>query len=187
MSTYVGEEETYFLSNMLFEEKILQGRSNKTFFGGFVKTTLWYQIGSDRWYETMVKDPQSEEPLCTPSDEAFAILNVLNLRNYWLKKWSGEPVGDREKPLYTKKKGTTRDAQGWSQEGIQRFNQLMIHVKSDRASNPTFDKEYRVKTQKEMEGKKKRKRASERSDQNVTLPVTDEDLFDDFLGNAASI
>ena len=153
-----------------------------------MKTTLRYQIGTSKWYETMMKDPENGDPLCTPSDEAFAILNVLNLRNYWLKKWSGGTVTASDMPLYTKKKGTSRDAQGWSQEGIKRFNDLMKHVKDDSFAHQQFDRDYRIETQNDMAQKKrKRKRLSSTEDRSFTQPETDEDLFLSFVNNAGSI
>ena len=153
-----------------------------------MKTTLRYQIGTSKWYETMMKDPENGDPLCTPSDEAFAILNVLNLRNYWLKKWSGGTVTASDMPLYTKKKGTSRDAQGWSQEGIKRFNNLMKHVKDDRFAHQQFDRDYRIETQNDMAQKKrKRMRLSSTEDRSFTQPETDEDLFLSFVNNAGSI
>ena len=183
-----NEENTYYLSNGSFEEKLLQGRSNPPFYKGFVKTTLSYQIRTSKWYETMMKDPENGDPLCTPSDEAFVILNVLNLRNYWLKKWSGGPVTASDMPLYTKKKGTSRDAQGWSQEGIQRFNDLMKHVKDDRFAHQQFDRNYRIETQNDMAQKKrKRKRNTNTEDRTFTQLETDEDLFLSFVNNAGSI
>ena len=153
-----------------------------------MKTTLRYQIGTSKWYETMMKDPENGDPLCTPSDEAFAILNVLNLRNYWLKKWSGGTVTASDMLLYTKKKGTSRDARGWSKEGIKRFNNLMKHVKDDRFAHQQFDRGYRLETQNDMAQKKrKRKRLSSTEDRSFTQPETDEDLFLSFVNNAGSI
>lgn len=165
----------------------MEGRSNVTFFEGFFKYTLRYQIGTLNWGEEINRDAGSDKPFCTPSDEAFAILNLLNLRGYWIKKWNPFMAnGPNDGPLYTKQKGTSRDAQGWSQEGIRKFNELMDQVKQDRLDNPNFDRNYRVKLQQEMVNKRKRKRAIN-SNKDITEPEIDDGLLDAFAATAGEI
>ena len=151
-----------------------------------MKTTLRYQVGNNQWMETIEKDPEANDPICTPSDEAFALLNLINLRKYWLKKWAGDELTDKDKPLYTKRMGKTRTAQGWSQEGILKFNELMKRVKDDRTKNPAFDKNLRIEIQAEIEGKRRKKRRRLNDDENITQPEVDDD-FDDFINKATAL
>ena len=101
--------DMYYLLNNLFVDKILEGRKNEEFYEGFFRHTLRYQMGVFKWQEAIHNT--QDKAFCTPSDEAFAIVNIINLRDYWKKKWTNT-LGPDDKPLYTKKKGTQRINEG---------------------------------------------------------------------------
>jgi len=86
--------------------------------------------------------------IATASDEAMALLLLENSETRWMaeygKREKGEKVVEKDLPvpLYTsagqsnkQQKGFTKRYGGWSQDGINRFNQVHEMVKQDRQAN----------------------------------------------------
>ena len=83
----------------------------------------------------------------TVSDEAFALLLLENGWERFVFYASKEEENQVQKlppNLYTGRKGGNRIYEGWSDDGIERFNELCRHVHSDRMSSegPTFEKSF---------------------------------------------
>jgi len=92
--------------------------------------------GKKEWKNQKSKKLISESCI-TVSDEAFAI---LLMQNSWAKfEYIAEHCDFDEKKnlpetLFTEKKGRNRKLQGWSETGIDKFNQMCAMVEADRAS-----------------------------------------------------
>jgi hypothetical protein len=92
---------------------------------------------------------QGISKFCTPSTEAIVLLIVENNYNRWVDEL--ENIGIKTKKelapaLYTNagisQRGgpaTSKQGGGWSDEGIQRFNDLVLWVKNDRKNRGSFE------------------------------------------------
>lgn len=108
----------------------------------FLKCVVGVQTFNSRW-----KKCTSVCQITTPSDEALALLLLENSEYRWTyefeKKEKEEEVqeSDLPKPKYTsagknkEQRGLTKRYGGWTEEGIQRFNQIMHMVREDRKAN----------------------------------------------------
>jgi hypothetical protein len=93
--------------------------------------------------------------VATPSDEALTLLLIENSIHRWTREFEvREEKGDQHQikedellpTKYTsagynkRQKGLTKRYKGWTQAGIQRFNEILDQVKEDRRMNGTeFD------------------------------------------------
>ena len=127
----------------------LQQRKNKDeindnyvyFCEKFLKHVVGVQSFNRAW-----KKKRLISELATPSDEALALIILENSEMRWNAEFTkierGETVDKYDKqlpkPLYTSpsnqenQKGFTKKYGGWSEAGIERFNQLYMMVKVDR-------------------------------------------------------
>ena len=73
-----------------------------------------------------------EQPvsIATPSDEALTLLLYENYNDKWIDEHNNKETVRR--PKYTQQDGSRYGE--WSDEGIERFNQLVQEVKEDRES-----------------------------------------------------
>jgi hypothetical protein len=102
--------------------------------------------GKKEWKNQKAKKLISESCI-TVSDEAFAI---LLMQNSWAKfEYIAENCDFDEKKnvpetLFTEKKGRNRRLQGWSETGIDNFNELCAMVEEDRksAAGKLFEAEF---------------------------------------------
>lgn len=72
------------------------------------------------------------------SDEAFALLALLNSWDKWVAECDGTPVKDIPGPLFTKAgpgKGGAAKGEGWQQEGIDLFNLIGDTVAYNRKTD----------------------------------------------------
>jgi len=148
-------------------------------------------VGKTLWNDRVMK-ATGDNDLCSVSDEAFTLLVLENSWDRWAdihKKHQGNlfhrrGVKKREwisdvAPKFTaggiayKTNTKKTDLKGWSQAGIQRYNELYRLVCDDRRRNAMFGKEY-IDSAKEE--KKKKKQKTSESDMDAVLP------FDDLFG-----
>ena len=111
--------------------------------------------------------------IATISDEAFALVLLENNYEVWVDMQTrGVTKGSSVDPKYTNGgnsvgNGRSRKYKGWSDEGIERYNELFDRVKKDRENNTFFDRYYMEKRYEEWEeaggNKRKRKREIENS------------------------
>jgi hypothetical protein len=112
----------------------------------FCNAILECVAGKKEWKREKNKKKVTESSV-TVSDEAFALLLLVNS---WDKlAYLADNVGNEEKALtpetlYTEKKGRNRKLQGWTTEGIEKFNNLCLSVIEDRASKAgkTFETDF---------------------------------------------
>lgn len=72
----------------------------------------------------------------TAQDEAWAVLNWENNFEYWEDEYVGKQADGKYRsqisPKYTRKEGTRGIQKGWSEEGEQRYDELLGLVIKDR-------------------------------------------------------
>jgi hypothetical protein len=133
-----------------------QGRRNakmyKVFFDNFLPCVIKKSV-----FEHQVVVATNDRTLCTVSDEAFALLLLENSFDRWqdiyrLQKGEVAPKrGQKRREFesdvparYIKggivydKTVKNDDPEGWSAEGIKRYNELYATVKEDHKSNKAF-------------------------------------------------
>jgi hypothetical protein len=77
----------------------------------------------------------------TATDEAFAILLLENGRDKWVAM-ARSATGKSSVPsryTRTKQQGGTRKYEGWNDDGLERFNELLRLVESDRKNHSDWD------------------------------------------------
>jgi hypothetical protein len=95
--------------------------------------------GKKNWKQKQFETSMREGS--TATDEAFAILLLENGRDKWEAMARSENGKSTEPTKYTrtKKEGGTRKYEGWSDEGLERFNELLGLVQSDRRHHADWD------------------------------------------------
>ena len=90
---------------------------------------------------------------CTKSDRAFAYVTLDNKWNHWEDKFEKKPV--IRPPRYTNSRTLHRKFEGWTQEGIRKYNNY--YLKSERESESPagykIEEEYLEKKKEEEENK----------------------------------
>lgn len=106
-------------------------------------------VGTTTWERRSVIEEISS--FVTVSDVAFCLLTVENNWDYWVSVADPEDLQDSEaKMIYKDTKWTSSTLvagrnTGWSQEGLQTFNDLCKMEHEDRINNPLVEKEYLLK------------------------------------------
>ena len=131
--------------------KIMEARKNTVFYPQFCKTFLKCVVGDTKWRSNHLKLPMGE--FVTVTDEAFALLITFNCHERWQEMWvqqnwqAKNSLGEKSvwvTPKFTNggknsQNGRTRKHCGWSNEGIQKFNELCVFVQQDRKEHRGFD------------------------------------------------
>ena len=149
----------------------LEGRKNKTAYTVFFERFVPCSTKKTNWDRRVTKASTTVgnggnnkgKSLCTISDEAFALLLLENSFDRWFDLFSNrkgtvavvQRRGVKERgfqsdvaPLYTRggikynRTEVKQAVKGWSDEGMDRFNELFDHVKQDRIDNSTFEIEW---------------------------------------------
>lgn len=139
----------------------LQGRRKPASYIVFMKHFIKCITKKTR-YEANLKTAETDDDICTASDEAFALLLVENCWEKWYDMYDKDPTsllprrGGRQDSKYTSPvpakytKGGYRYAdnsggtpsfktnKGWSPEGLTRYNVLFDFVEADRKNFPEF-------------------------------------------------
>jgi hypothetical protein len=112
----------------------------------FCNTILECVAGKKLW-KKQKKEKLISKSCVTVSDEAFALLLMTNSWDkfeYFADNPEIEEKQDIPATMYTEKKGRNKKMQGWSQEGITKYNRLCDFVVQDRlsAAGIKFEKEF---------------------------------------------
>ena len=113
----------------------MSGAGKQPFFF-FCDTVLECTAGKKEWKLQKYKLEISAS-CATVSDEAFALLLLVNSwdKFEFLSESDMRDVGSDAPPtLFTEKRGRNKKMQGWSNQGIDKFNQLCQFVIADRSS-----------------------------------------------------
>ena len=142
-------------------------------------------VGQEKWKIDVASRNKKPSDLVTVSDEALALLLFENHFQSWKDKAESGREGDAESQTssvtsddsstrYTRKHGSTKD--GWSDEGIARFGQLMAKVREDRASTngAEFDKLVQQKMKQESSNARGSRKRRRRTEENRIMMVENE-------------
>jgi hypothetical protein len=99
----------------------------------------------------------------TVGDEAFALLVLENCEDKWMDMHSNKITKSKMTNKYTDggssvKSGRSRMLKGWSNKGLNRFNELFKMVRKDRArKDVTFEGEFLNKMRDKCNGRKRKR------------------------------
>jgi hypothetical protein len=124
------------------------------------------------------KDSRSRNisQIATVSDEAFALVLLENNFNVWSDMYTkGVTKGSAINPEYTNggnslSNGRSRKYKGWSDAGIDKYNDLFDKVKQDRLTHRLFDKLYLEKKKADWKKAGEGKRKRYRPDEDIIVP-----------------
>lgn len=135
-------------------------RQQDFFYRFFLTRFVKAVVGVAEWKIRVLQDNFDPNNLCTPTDEAFALVYYENVHDRLLdifKKNGNQPPNNRKKgrkrlyysdvpTLYTeggimfKDPSKKQKSKGWSIDGLKRFNELVRKVREDRKKFPDFMK-----------------------------------------------
>ena len=119
--------------------------------------------------------------IATVSDEAFALLLLVNSWDLWTET---DATATTKQSKYTRNGAGTKKNEGWTRDGLVRFNELAKMVKMDRSMPhaTTFEADYMAEKESKIAIKgRRREKESEDSvvDQFCTYIEGDDDDEDD--------
>ena len=150
------------------KEAFVDMRRRPKLHGNFCSRFLKCVVGTHKWKMNHLKVPVQD--FVTVSDEAFALLVIINNHERWMETWKckeedGTTVEavNLVQPEFTNggenlKNGCTRKHCGWSAEGIQLFNDLCAEVRASRAAWKEFDEKLLHKWQQERKSEREKRR-----------------------------
>jgi hypothetical protein len=118
-------------------------------------------VGAAKFRSRVVQ--QFVSSFVTISDEAFALLVLENCEEKWMDMYEKKETRSDKKNKYTDggkscKSGRSRNLKGWSNRGLNRFNELYRLVKSDRErKDVSFEGSFLELMREKYQGRKKRK------------------------------
>ena len=172
-------------------ESILELRSNAEVYEKFYKYMV-PSIGRKTFWKDIVTSVKADQDVTTVSNEAFALLVLENNWERWIDLFNNSrcqnpPVKGRKrislsdkKPKYTRggilysSNSNRDDGKGWSNEGIERFNELFDLVRKDRKKHPGFIARFLEAQKASLE--KKIQKAKRKL---IDVPVARHELFSD--------
>jgi hypothetical protein len=157
---------------------VLAGRRERAEFHWFLDEIASVAVGGS--IADQVKCVKLPSEWLSPSLEAFCLLCVENYLEHIQSK-----VRNDEPPIRAKWTADGRGSkknQGWKQEGIQQYNILLEHVRSDRVAYPKEDEVYLRMKQEETtkwECEKLRKRQEAGAGKQNELLAAEDDFSSD--------
>ena len=160
-------------------EMVLQGRKNRESFHWFLDNIAGSIVGLSVAEE--VKSVKLPSEWLSRSLEAFSYLCLENYFEMTRNQVENKMPTGTYQPLWTKDGRGKRKNQGWSQDGIRRYNELCEQVRVDRERFRMEDSIYlnakvRVKQSMEMERLKKRQELNDKRDEG--LQAAEDDFSD---------
>jgi hypothetical protein len=151
---------------------ILMMRQDGETYAVFCENLLSQVVGRNEWKTRGGSALISE--IATVSDEAFAILLLENNYDVWTKEVLGPTTGSDTvvTSKYTLNGAGTKKNQGWTNEGLNRYNKLAALVSADRSrdSNKTWEKTIK-KMKSDAEDEKKGNKGKRKSADEENGPV----------------
>jgi hypothetical protein len=158
----------------------LRLHNNSKLFETFVEYCLVHFVGSHTWrWQAYIRNVSE---IFSVSDEAFAMLLIENNAKdlEYVYENQVETVKRKDsRPKYTKVSSYNGEVkfQGWHQNGVRRYNELVLKVKENQKSAVSKDREVRIQENyKAICGKMD---GNENSDDNGDFGSDDEDGHDD--------
>ena len=160
-------------------------RANVEAYGHFCDRILPCVIGKMAWS----KDVYSKEisKIATPTDKAWALLLLENSWDLWHQMAEYElkaetlPKEQRVKTKWTSTAISAGKYEGWGDDGIPRYNELVKKVREDREQHKSFDAMFLEKKREEralkMMSSKKRNRSNDSMDENHVVCIENDLSF----------
>jgi len=182
-------------------EKFIKGREKNSHYELFLRTFVKPVVGINTWNEKLKKPDTTPNNLFSKSDEAFAMIVLDNNYEYWselfIENGNSIPSSNRKrkmnesnngkdltkKPKYTdsylfnKKSSSGKQGKGWSEDGINKFNQYCRQCFEDRSNFPTLNKNFLKKEQERLFQKQNSKNV--KKTKKVAVMPDRDSLFDD--------
>lgn len=158
--------------------EVMEGRRNKTTFHWFLDNVASVVVGSAIVEQKKYVKLPSE--WLSPSLEAFSLLLV---ENYYAMVRSQALKDERVcKPKWTADGRGKKKNQGWSQEGIRRYNVLVERVRIDRAAFKKEEEMYlqeKKQEREEFENEKLRRKEMNTGGCTIYLEMAKDDFSSD--------
>jgi hypothetical protein len=154
-----------------------EGNWYTTFFDRFII----HVVGAAKFRNKVVA--QFVSNFVTVGDEAFALLVLENCEEKWMDMYDKNITKSYKKNKYTDggkscKSGRSRNLKGWSNKGLNRFNELYQLVKRDRARKDVpFEGKFMEDMQEKYQGRKRRRielRVYENDDEEQPAYIEDD-------------
>jgi hypothetical protein len=154
-------------------------RSSPKEYTWFVKTVLSHLYRT--WYAKVVETGQVQlSDVISTTDEAYALVNVEGNLKRWTKEAEvmaaarGRSLDADERLSLPKSEYTNGGSKsdGWNEEGINRFNELVAEVKADRES--VAGKKFEADFQKEAAAKHLSKKRKRKAPKMITITATND-------------
>jgi len=134
---------------------IREKRNNPALYKYYMDNGVKFVAGAGQWRKLALTGDAKPMDIATAQDETLALLMYENYHDQWVDTHFGVTTARRAK--YTKQ-GTRYGV--WSDAGIERFNELLQEVKSNRNSEAGLEMEeaYQREKRDATSGNRKRKR-----------------------------
>jgi hypothetical protein len=161
------------------QKVIKDKRSSPKEYTWFVKTVLSHLYRT--WYAKVVETGQVQlSDVISTTDEAYALVNVEGNLKRWTKEAEvmaaarGRSLDADERLSLPKSEYTNGGSKsdGWNEEGINRFNELVAEVKADRES--VAGKKFEADFQKEAAAKHLSKKQKRKAPKMITITATND-------------
>ena len=117
-------------NDVMLKKMIRDKRKNPETYAYYMDHGVKYVSGAAGWKKFVESGKEQPMGIATPSDEALTLLLYENYNDKWIDEHNNKETVRRAK--YTQQDGSRYGE--WSDEGIERFNQLVQEVKEDRES-----------------------------------------------------
>ena len=196
--SFFAENRKHFYDNnnhpLTFQD-FLQGRSNVDAYRFFMSTYIKRVIGIRKYQDRIMQNEITEDQFFTKTDETLALIAIENGEEQWEDKWNLRgctlTFGNEhewESTIATKwtcqgKQGKNNNNQdpkksngrNWSNDGLQRFNEIYSFVKHDRNNNPNFFQAWIEKEKDDiLRSRNLKKKLKNQSVNSQTIDVADD-------------
>lgn len=154
----------------------MQMRENEDAYEQFCKEFLPCIVGKTLWDKESALVEISK--IASATDEAWGLLLLENSWDLWkamaVRQESGEAtvkLSKEERPVtkWTSSAGAAGRYEGWGEEGIPRYNELVKKARADRIKNGAFDSWYLMRKKSERDGSKQKGRKRQRELEEVVV------------------
>lgn len=163
-----SDDETATLKKMIDEK-----RKNSETYSYYMDNGVKYVTGAARYKKLVETGEEQPMNVASTTDEALALIIYENYEDKWMDEYNDEET--KRGPKYTQREGSYRGE--WSDEGIERFNQLVKEVREDRDSTRGKKAEEAYQMQKvaaAMTGRRKRRKVTPESKVRVVNDLVDD-------------
>jgi hypothetical protein len=163
----------------MIQKVIKNKQSSPKEYTWFVKTVLSHLYRT--WYAKVVETGQVQlSDVISTTDEAYALVNVEGNLKWWTKEAEvmaaarGRSLDADERLSLPKSEYTNGGSKsdGWNEEGINRFDELVAKIKADQES--VAGKKFEADFQKEVAAKHLSKKQKRKAPKMITITATND-------------